>query len=258
LPNGRLVTAEWNEFGAHVFAGMEQWLEDIWVPAPIAPHLLATWTIEQLERDLTAVVTPVVEPLPHPDIPFVESLPDGRVLLSHAPGICPLDCIEPSVCAITEDTRWWEMRRTIERLVEHDEIAPPIDAVAMFFCKHHCDPGQNDVGGIAFRTIFEEAGRVFEVARRRSGRIAIATLSSCHGVVNVFDVEARDAQPADLDARRCPICGGDNRCDTGSGGCWCRSVRIDADVLDRVPEGQRGRVCICPKCAGRSAGLARG
>jgi hypothetical protein len=150
------------------------------------------------------------------------------------------------------------MRRTIERLVEHDEIAPPIDAVAMFFCKHHCDPGQNDVGGIAFRTIFEEAGRVFEVARRRSGRIAIATLSSCHGVVNVFDVEARDAQPADLDARRCPICGGDNRCDTGSGGCWCRSVRIDADVLDRVPEGQRGRVCICPKCAGRSAGLARG
>jgi hypothetical protein len=51
-----------------------------------------------------------------PDLPVAESLPDGRVVLSHAPGRCPLSCMEPEMCSITKQVRWWEMKDTITEI----------------------------------------------------------------------------------------------------------------------------------------------
>jgi hypothetical protein len=82
---------------------------------------------------------------------------------------------------------------------------------------------------------------------------------------------------------RCPLCGGPNGCGPAAGGsfdgppCWCREVVFSAELLARVPAGQRGQACICRACAtaakaataataaaagsageGASAGLTRG
>jgi hypothetical protein len=52
----------------------------------------------------------------------------------------------------------------------------------------------------------------------------------------------------------CPICGGPNECAPARSGsfatpCWCRDVKIDNAVLERVPPEQRGVSCVCPRCA---------
>jgi hypothetical protein len=31
--------------------------------------------------------------------------------------------------------------------------------------------------------------------------------------------------------------------------CWCFTTRISADLLERTPDEQRGKTCICPNCA---------
>jgi hypothetical protein len=52
----------------------------------------------------------------------------------------------------------------------------------------------------------------------------------------------------------CPLCGKPNQCAPARAGdfalaCWCRSVVISQEVLERVPEALRGQACLCPACA---------
>jgi hypothetical protein len=65
--------------------------------------------------------------------------------------------------------------------------------------------------------------------------------------------------PTDLtsDTTRCPLCGQVNRCamevESVTGvkqpPCWCTEQEFNSELLDRVPEGLRGKACICPACA---------
>ncbi|HEY5576040.1 MAG TPA: cysteine-rich CWC family protein [Clostridiaceae bacterium] len=48
--------------------------------------------------------------------------------------------------------------------------------------------------------------------------------------------------------RICPICGQDNNCQHGQGGCWCDTVKIPKHVLDLVPDDKKGKTCICRSC----------
>jgi hypothetical protein len=63
-----------------------------------------------------------------------------------------------------------------------------VETVGYFFCKHHCDADGYEVGGISMKTIFQEADRIFQVAAKGHGVFGIATLSSCHGVLNLYEV----------------------------------------------------------------------
>ncbi len=60
--------------------------------------------------------------------------------------------------------------------------------------------------------------------------------------------------------QNCPVCGGPNGCAPAGCGsfevdCWCSRVEIGAAALARVPEGQRGLACLCPRCAAGPAAL---
>ncbi|MGE3172681.1 MAG: cysteine-rich CWC family protein [Planctomycetota bacterium] len=57
--------------------------------------------------------------------------------------------------------------------------------------------------------------------------------------------------PADGDATRCPLCGADNRCGAARGAatCWCFDAAIDPAAIAAIPARDRGRVCICARCA---------
>jgi hypothetical protein len=64
---------------------------------------------------------------------------------------------------------------------------------------------------------------------------------------------------AAVDASRCPLCGRPNACalagrddQRSCSDCWCAAVRIDPQVLERVPEAVRGKACLCRACATRS------
>jgi len=67
------------------------------------------------------------------------------------------------------------------------------------------------------------------------------------------------------ETRRCPLCGGDNRCAmeveraTGmpQGPCWCVNATFDPDLLARLPEAARGKACICAACVARFAAEQR-
>jgi hypothetical protein len=56
----------------------------------------------------------------------------------------------------------------------------------------------------------------------------------------------------------CPACGGANACAVAATGrfdtpCWCSSVVIDPAVIEKLPEQQRGKACLCARCAGAIA-----
>jgi hypothetical protein len=58
---------------------------------------------------------------------------------------------------------------------------------------------------------------------------------------------------------RCPLCGEHNACGmaAGAGSCWCFSTKVPADVLERVPQEARDKVCVCEACANGKRGGAR-
>lgn len=63
------------------------------------------------------------------------------------------------------------------------------------------------------------------------------------------------AAEAAASAAACPLCGGDNACamaspNGGAGECWCFTARIPPETLERIPEAERGRRCVCARCAG--------
>lgn len=60
--------------------------------------------------------------------------------------------------------------------------------------------------------------------------------------------------PQPLPAHSCPLCGGPNGCAAAAQGtfdtpCWCTQARFSAELLARVPPADRGRACICSRCA---------
>jgi hypothetical protein len=66
---------------------------------------------------------------------------------------------------------------------------------------------------------------------------------------------AASPAPASPPEAACPLCGGDNACAMaaptgGAGECWCSAARIAPEALARIPEAERGRRCICARCAG--------
>ncbi len=46
----------------------------------------------------------------------------------------------------------------------------------------------------------------------------------------------------------CPICGRENNCQHGQGGCWCDNVVFPKKVLDMIPADKRGKACVCRNC----------
>jgi hypothetical protein len=53
----------------------------------------------------------------------------------------------------------------------------------------------------------------------------------------------------------CPLCGGPNDCAIARGEqtCWCFDEVFPPNLLERVPEADQGRVCVCRNCATAAA-----
>ena len=177
IENARIVVSDWVDFGAAVWEHEAEWQEDQWVPAPIAPHIAFEWIAARLARAGTPVSRGRVT-APELDLPFVATLDNGSLAVSHAPGICPTNCIEPKKCPLTRDARDWEMRETVAGL--------GAEALATFQCRHL----SFGVGVIPMADLYAGARLVDSAVASGSKRVGIATVSSCHGLVDLIELGA--------------------------------------------------------------------
>jgi hypothetical protein len=179
------------QFGEMIWKRQEEWMDATWIPAPVAPHLIANWIKTKIESEQAVQLVPALLPLNNTKLPFFKLLPDGRFLLSHAPGICPVNCTEPANCAITNGPRWWEMKDTIKNMLAELPEEEAVTYVALLYGEHHYGADKYGVGGIAMKTIYSECDKLSELVREGKRRVGIATISSCHGVLSLFDVKDR-------------------------------------------------------------------
>jgi hypothetical protein len=57
-----------------------------------------------------------------------------------------------------------------------------------------------------------------------------------------------------MNTAHCPCCGQLNQCAQAESAtpvekCWCFTVPIDPERLASLPEAERNRACLCPRCA---------
>jgi hypothetical protein len=50
----------------------------------------------------------------------------------------------------------------------------------------------------------------------------------------------------------CPLCGKENNCAMATGAdphsCWCMSLKVPEELLERIPKEIRGKACVCKEC----------
>ena len=174
-PDVTVEVTQWEEWGAELVRRRAELEGGQLVPAPIAPHIMKHWLLDTWTRE--GRVSDVSYPSCPTDLPYAAVLDRGTLVLSHAPGMCPVNCIEPKKCPLTRATRDWEMGESVSALAMRDGL--PIE---VFVCRHFA----YGVGTIGFSVIFDALSRM--PTHAGAGRVAIATVSACHGLVDVVDI----------------------------------------------------------------------
>ncbi len=183
VEGARLVVSDWLDFGVQAWANRVRWRNDMWVPTPIGPHILFHWLMRQTLPISGKTWRQVPYQGPIPSLPYAKVIGQGTLVLSHAPGLCPVNCIEPMLCPLTKDTRGWEMKDTVSNLIASDRDKHCVDDVGIFVCHHH----SHGVGTIPMSNIYGEWERMNQALGSGARRVAVATVSSCHGILDVLE-----------------------------------------------------------------------
>jgi hypothetical protein len=151
---------------------------DHYIPPTFAPHILMELFIEQAAREIpslrferrpfeAAVGTPV-------DM----LLPAGTRALSFATWTCPASCIEPPTCPHTRGPKYWDMKEYLLKNVGADSLH-------VFQCRHYA----MGVGTVPMSAIVAEYLKFREtVSGPGAHRAALASVSSCHGLIGLVEV----------------------------------------------------------------------
>lgn len=182
-PDRQLVREEWDAFLDRFLAdapaaGREA---DAIVPSPLMPHLMAGW-LERAARAQWPGRAIATRPLPgEVGTPYESTGADGTCFLSHADWICPVHCIEPLTCPVIRAPRTWEMTETLAAYGR----AQGLDGTVSFLCRHQ-------VFGVGMFFADEcRAARAAVLAAGAAGtpaRLAVGTVSRCHGAVGLLEL----------------------------------------------------------------------
>lgn len=185
VEGARLEVCDWIDFGEVLWKNRALWRNDMWVPTPLGPHIIYHWIKKQWEKESGQAFQPVAYTGPMPQLPYAQTLATGSLVLSHAPGICPVNCVEPKICPLTKDDRDWEMKDTVRKLVAEKADAHGIEAVGVFVCQHHA----HGVGTIPLKDLFAEWEAIHTRLKQGNvSRIGVATVSSCHGILDTLEL----------------------------------------------------------------------
>ncbi len=155
------------------------------VPSPLMPHLLYEWVRDRArerwpEREI------MTQPLDQkPPTPWESSAPDGTHYVSFATWTCPINCIEPARCPHTRGDRTWTMPKAMEEIVESSRHGDSqLEGPLVFHCTHRV----YGVGMIPVASVVNADRFVMATAGDRPVRVVVATVSHCHGAVNVLSI----------------------------------------------------------------------
>lgn len=156
-------------------------VQDQYVPPTFAPHILLEILLELTRVDTPGLVfekPPCTMPVGTP-IDWI--LPAGTRALSFATWTCPATCIEPPTCPHTRGPKDWDMKDYLEK-----NFQDAVDDLFVFQCRHYA----MGVGTIPVQAILKEYLKFQEVARvPGTHRVAMATVSSCHGLIGLVEVK---------------------------------------------------------------------
>lgn len=154
-------------------------LEDQYVPPTFAPHVLMELFVDKARLEFPDAV---FETKPFGETvgtPVDMSLPAGTRALSFATWTCPAACIEPPTCPHTRGPKDWDMK---QRLLASSF---GVDSLHVFQCRHYA----MGVGAIPMSAVAAEYVKFRDVARAAgTRRAAMASVSSCHGLVGLVEV----------------------------------------------------------------------
>ena len=168
--------------------------DDFIVPSPLMPHLLFEWVARRARgRWPHRAVT--VEPVPgRLGTPYDRVGADHTRYVSFADWICPTHCVEPALCPAIGAERTWEMSEAVTRLVEELRGAGTrVDGPALFVCSHHVF----GVGTIPVAGIRAGDELVRAAARGGAASVVIATVSGCHGAINLLRIGPAPLGPSE-------------------------------------------------------------
>ena len=184
-PSLEIVTSDWVDYLTRLLLAQgpqAPLAEDHWVPSPLSPHLLLLSfqrAAAQRRPELRFDVEPFVEEVPTPvRIPLVT----GNLAVSFAEWQCPVNCIEPSTCPAIHAERTWDM---LPALGDFFSRHPEAGSAHVLQCRHFV----HGVGTIPMGEILAAFNRMCsDLENPRVGRIAVATVSRCHGLIGAARV----------------------------------------------------------------------
>lgn len=189
-PDRRFVTSEWDAFfDRYLFAaspGPTVDERDHIVPSPHMSHLMFEWVVRRTQARFPGRSVEVI-PVPGTlHTPYDRTGPDCTRFVSFADWVCPTHCVEPATCPAIGAPRTWEMSDALRGLAERmRQGGEPVAGPALFICRHHVF----GVGTFAVDAVLEGEQTVAETARRPDGGLVlVATVSACHGAVNMLKI----------------------------------------------------------------------
>lgn len=189
------------------------------VPPPYAPHLFFDWLRFATARRLAELGLPVAverEGFGYKfELPYEFINAEGNHFLSRAGWTCPSSCIEPRVCPGVKGLRDWDLDEDLRRLIAGKPVLPSVSAAAILTAKGHsngqtalldlppaerpaqrysgvetfkCHHFMHGIGTVAALRLIEARDRTVALAQSLSAaqpeaRVAVGTVSHCHGVV---------------------------------------------------------------------------
>jgi hypothetical protein len=194
-PGCELVCSAWDAFLDAFLdpdARRSDDLDDMIVPTPLMPHLMAHWLERRAQlrwpqRDVRLV--PVERAV---GTPYDRLHTDGVRYVSFADWLCPTHCVEPLLCPAIRAPRTWEMGDAISAWSEAEGGPGTVPAPALFTCRHVAHGV-----GMYRAAAAQEAFTAFEpFADSPDGaELPIGSISACHGAIALLRVgpESRGA-----------------------------------------------------------------
>ncbi|NOY06279.1 MAG: M24 family metallopeptidase [Chlorobi bacterium] len=163
---------------------VERWLPflesgappDLFVPDPLAPHLLFELFEHFLGHAFAGQPVHCVrlqfdEP---PETPYSVRLPSGMQALSFATWTCPRTCIEPRLCPATSSPKTWDMSDALRNHADEQNLYP-----VLFYPKEL----RHGVFSIPASEVLETIRcAIKHLEERGTAEYLVATVSACHGL----------------------------------------------------------------------------
>ncbi|HEX5038402.1 MAG TPA: hypothetical protein VFX30_14700 [bacterium] len=151
---------------------------DQYVPPTFAPHILMELFIEEAAREIPSLRFERRPFEAEVGTPVDMLLPAGTRALSFATWTCPASCIEPPTCPHTRGPKDWDIKTHLTKTAKAGSLH-------IFQCRHYA----MGVGTIPVSAIVEEFLKFRDVVRAPgTHRAAMASVSSCHGLIGLVEV----------------------------------------------------------------------